>query len=70
MLDVFFNLDIINPGSDDLMIESIDWARTLLALGVSHIDSDVIQDTLHVLLKYQTDVEKVASDLGSLTETD
>lgn len=43
--------------------ESIDWARTLLALGASHIDTDVVQDTLHVLLKYQTDIEKVSKDL-------
>lgn len=43
--------------------ESIDWARTLLALGVSHIDTEVMQETLHVLLKYQTDIEKVSKDL-------
>lgn len=43
--------------------ESIDWARTLLALGASHIDTDVVRDTLHVLLKYQTDIEKVSKDL-------
>jgi MoxR-like ATPase len=43
--------------------ESIDWARTLLALGVSHIDTEVMRDTLHVLLKYQTDIEKVSKDL-------
>ena len=46
--------------------ESIDWARTLLALGVSHIDTEIVRDTLHVLLKYQTDIEKVDGDLGSL----
>ncbi len=43
--------------------ESIDWARTLLALGASHIDTDVVKDTLNVLLKYQTDIEKVSKDL-------
>ncbi len=43
--------------------ESIDWARTLLALGVHALDDQVVQDTLHVLLKYQSDIEKVAHDL-------
>jgi hypothetical protein len=43
--------------------ESIDWARTLLALTVEHIDEQVIGDTLHVLLKYQTDIEKAAKEL-------
>lgn len=43
--------------------ESIDWARTLLTLGVHALDDQVVQDTLHVLLKYQSDIEKVAHDL-------
>jgi MoxR-like ATPase len=46
--------------------ESIDWARTLLALGVDRIDDAVVADTLHVLLKYQADVEKVAASLASV----
>jgi MoxR-like ATPase len=45
--------------------ESIDWARTLLALGVDELDDGTVADTLHVLLKYQTDVDKVAASLAS-----
>ena len=48
--------------------ESIDWARTLLALGVADIDADAATDTLHVLLKYQSDIEKVAKDLEVTAE--
>ncbi|MEX1288364.1 MAG: MoxR family ATPase [Acidimicrobiia bacterium] len=43
--------------------ESIDWARTLLALGVETVDSAVLDDTLHVLLKYQTDLEIARREL-------
>jgi MoxR-like ATPase len=43
--------------------ESIDWARTLLALGLDEIDADVAAETLHVVLKYQPDIDKVAEDL-------
>ena len=46
------------------VIESIDWARTLLALGVGELDDATVTDTLHVLLKYQTDVEIVAASLA------
>jgi MoxR-like ATPase len=46
--------------------ESLDWARTLLALGIDRIDETTVTDTLHVLLKYQADIEKVAT---SLTKT-
>src|SRR6202035_3661795 len=34
--------------------ETIDWARTLLYLGTSEISPEVIGETLHVLLKYQS----------------
>ncbi len=45
--------------------ETIDWARTLLALSIEDVDEDVLGDTLHVLLKYQTDIEKAAKELTS-----
>ncbi|MBA3359929.1 MAG: MoxR family ATPase [Acidimicrobiia bacterium] len=45
--------------------ETIDWARTLLALSIEHIDEKVVSDTLHVLLKYQTDIEKAMKALGA-----
>jgi MoxR-like ATPase len=45
--------------------ETIDWARTLIALSVEDIDEAVLSDTLHVLLKYQTDIEKAAKEMTS-----
>ena len=47
--------------------ESIDWARTLLALSIEHIDERVVGETLHVLLKYQTDIDKAAKDLAGVS---
>jgi MoxR-like ATPase len=43
--------------------ETIDWARTLLALGIDEVDGAVTVETLHVLLKYQSDIDKVAAEL-------
>ncbi len=43
--------------------ETIDWARTLLFLGTSEISPEVIGDTLHVLLKYQSDIAKARKEL-------
>ncbi|NND03022.1 MAG: MoxR family ATPase [Acidimicrobiia bacterium] len=43
--------------------ESIDWARTLLALGADDVSAGVTQDTLGVLLKYQEDIERAAKEL-------
>ncbi len=44
--------------------ETIDWARTLLFLGRHEVDSQVIGETLHVLLKYQSDIAKARKELG------
>ncbi|MEX1006284.1 MAG: MoxR family ATPase [Acidimicrobiia bacterium] len=43
--------------------ETIDWARTLLYLGKPQIDPAVIGETLHVLLKYQSDIAKARKEL-------
>ena len=43
--------------------ETIDWAQTLLYLGKNEIDPELIGDTLHVLLKYQSDIAKARKEL-------
>jgi MoxR-like ATPase len=44
--------------------ETIDWARTLVYLGRNEITPEVLGDTLHVLLKYQSDIAKARKELG------
>jgi MoxR-like ATPase len=60
------NLDLKKAPS---VSETIDWARTLLALSIDDVDEEVLGETLHVLLKYQTDIEKVAKELISSPKT-
>lgn len=43
--------------------ETLDWAKTLVILGVKAIDESVSKDTISVLLKYQVDIEKVLKEL-------
>lgn len=43
--------------------ETIDWARTLLALGADTLDETVVRDSLGVILKHQDDIEKAARKL-------
>ena len=45
--------------------ETLDWARTLVVLGVESIDATGARDTLHILLKYQSDIERAAKELLS-----
>jgi MoxR-like ATPase len=44
--------------------ETIDWARTLVYLGRNEITPEVLGDTLHILLKYQSDIGKARKELG------
>jgi len=60
------NLDLKKSPS---VSETIDWARTLLALSIDDVDEAIIGDTLHVLLKYQVDIEKAAKELTSSAQT-
>jgi len=50
--------------------ETIDWARSLLTLCVSRIDADIVQNTLSILLKYQSDIDKVLPRIPSLLPED
>jgi MoxR-like ATPase len=43
--------------------ETIDWARTLLALGADILDDEVVRDSLGVILKHADDVAKARGSL-------
>src|SRR5437762_1703006 len=45
--------------------ESLDWARTLMLLGIKDIDAEQAKETLHILLKYQSDITKAAKELSA-----
>ena len=44
--------------------ETLDWARTLVLLGIENVDAEQAKDTLHILLKYQSDIAKAAKELS------
>ena len=44
--------------------ETIDWARTLVLLGIEAVDAETALATLHILLKYQSDIEVAAKELA------
>ena len=43
--------------------ETLDWARTLLLLGVSQVDAETARSTINILLKYQSDITKALREL-------
>jgi MoxR-like ATPase len=44
--------------------ETIDWARTLLALGLDQLDEEAVARTLGVVLKHVSDQERAVKELG------
>ena len=54
--------------------ETLDWARTLVLLGIKQIDAKTATDTANVLLKYRSDIEKVVKEFAEnpveLTDAD
>ena len=45
--------------------ETLDWARTLVLLGVEHIDAATATETVNILLKYRSDIEKAIKEFSS-----
>ena len=58
---------------DPSVSETLDWARTLVLLGIDQIDAQTATDTVNVLLKYRTDIDKVVKEFADnpaeLTDT-
>ena len=45
--------------------ETIDWARTLVLLGIDQIDAETATETVNILLKYRTDIDKAVKDMNT-----
>jgi MoxR-like ATPase len=43
--------------------ETLDWARTLMLLGVDSVNEKEAADTINILLKYQSDIAKAVKEL-------
>ena len=49
---------------DPSISETLDWARALVTLNASSLDKDILDNTLAVLLKHETDVMRARRALG------
>jgi MoxR-like ATPase len=46
--------------------ETIDWARTLVLLHAPELNSDLVRQTLNVLLKFQDDIETISPEVPAM----
>lgn len=49
--------------------ETLDWARTLVILGIEHLDQAAMGATLNILLKYREDIERAQRELAATEMT-
>ena len=52
-------VDLFKP---PCVAEALDWAAALRVLGADTLTSDVVDETIGVVLKYQEDIERVRED--------
>ncbi|HEV3225228.1 MAG TPA: MoxR family ATPase [Acidimicrobiales bacterium] len=45
--------------------ETLDWARTLMLLGIENVDAEQATNTIQILLKYQSDIAKAVKEFAS-----
>jgi MoxR-like ATPase len=48
--------------------ETIDWARVLVLLHAAALDTELVHDTLNVLLKFEADIEVANKQIAALTQ--
>jgi MoxR-like ATPase len=61
LVAVLRNADLKKPPS---ISETVDWARTLLALGAGELTDEMTRQTLSVLLKYERDISVARAELS------
>jgi len=47
--------------------ETVDWARTLILMHADKLDTELVRETLNVLLKHESDIQSVQTELPALT---
>jgi MoxR-like ATPase len=61
VIDMVRALDLKKPPS---IAESIDWARTLILMGVDDIDRETFRQSMSIIVKHRTDIDLVAERVG------
>jgi MoxR-like ATPase len=63
LVDAIRRIRALDLKKNPSISESIDWAQSLLALQAATLSPAVVSDTLNLVCKYQSDIEKVRKNL-------
>ncbi|MCG8590052.1 MAG: MoxR family ATPase [Proteobacteria bacterium] len=68
VVDVMHKIRDLDLKKTPSISETLDWARALLALNANDLESEMVSETLNVILKYEGDVQKAQKELSVLLE--
>jgi MoxR-like ATPase len=63
LVDAIRRIRALDLKKNPSISESIDWAQSLLALQAATLSPEVVSDTLNLVCKYQSDIEKVRKNI-------
>jgi hypothetical protein len=65
-VDAVRNIRDLGLKKNPCISETIDWARSLVALSVESLDPRVLSDTLNMICKYRSDAQMVKANAASV----
>jgi MoxR-like ATPase len=66
LVDAVRKIRTLNLKKSPSISETIDWAQSLIALQINELSPDVVSETLNIICKYQSDLEKVRSHMDKV----
>jgi MoxR-like ATPase len=66
LIDTIHKIRTLDLKKKPCVSETLDWARSLIALQIEDLSPEVVRDTLNVILKYQADVDQVRDKLDQI----
>ena len=69
IIDTINNIRALDLKKKPCISETLDWARSLVALQIGDLSREVVANTLNVILKYRTDVDLAMSQLDKIVTT-
>jgi hypothetical protein len=66
LIDAIHKIRDLDLKKKPCVSETLDWAQSLIALQIEDLSSEVVTDTLNIILKYQADVDLVREKLDQI----
>jgi MoxR-like ATPase len=66
LIDAIHKIRNLDLKKKPCVSETLDWAQALIALQIEDLSSEVVRDTLNVILKYQADADQVREKLDQI----